>query len=246
MDLPLSGLTLDFRQPDGEDETLFAELALDRPAAAGIVLLQRLGQARESESFYPDRLALTDFETALAGLRCHLFGPDASSEASCSTCGERVELSFSFESLAETARPRRLAGAVPEPGGGAVEGVRFRLPTAADACACEGRPDAAERLRAMCAGDLPDPRLRRRVDRAMARFGPLLSRMIVVPCAACSAVLRTLIHVPTFIVGEVAWGARAVFEEVHLLASAYGWREADILALPRARRRRYAARLRAA
>jgi hypothetical protein len=246
MDLPLSGLSVAFRQPDGEDETLFAELAPDRPTAAGVMLLQRLGRTGESERFDPGRLALTDFETALVALRCHLYGPDASSEANCSACGERVELSFSFERLAEAAQPRPLAGAAPEPGGGEVGGVRFRLPTAADACACEGRPDAAERLRATCMGNLPDPGLRRRVERAMARFGPLLSRVVAAPCTACSAVLRTLIHVPTFVVGEVAWGARTVFEEVHLIASAYGWREADILALPRTRRRRYAARLRAA
>jgi hypothetical protein len=246
MELPLSGLTIAFRQPDGEDETLIAELAPDRPSAAGIMLLERLGRVGEEERLEPGRLALTDFETALVALRCHLFGAEAASEAGCPACGERVELSFSFLALAAAARPRAMPGATPEPGGGAIGGVRFRLPTAADACACEGRPDAAERLWATCVGDLPDPGLRRRVERAMARFAPLLSRVVAAPCALCGTVLRTLIHVPTFVVGEIAWSARAIFEDVHLLASFYGWREADILALPRARRRRYAARLRAA
>jgi hypothetical protein len=248
LDLPLSGLSIAFREPDGEDETLFAELAPDRPAAAGVVLLQRLGRTRESGNFDPGCLALTDFEAALVALRCHLLGPEASSEASCPACGERVELGFSFDSLAEAAQPRRMAGATWEAGGGGgeIDGVRFRLPTAADACACEGRPDAPARLLELCAGHLADRRLRRRVERAMSGFAPLLSRIVAAPCAGCSAILRTLIHVPTFVVSEIAWGARAVFEEVHLLASAYGWREADILALPRARRRRYAARLRAA
>jgi hypothetical protein len=54
-----------------------------------------------------------------------------------------------------------------------------------------------------------------------------------------------VLHVPSFVVAELAALARSLFEEVHLIALAYGWSESDILKLPRTRRRLYAARLRA-
>ena len=246
MELPLSGLDIAFREPDGQDEALIAELPPGMPMATGIVLLERLARVNRDEPLRPAQLALSDFEAALVGLRCHLSGPEATSEPYCAACGERVELNFSFEALAESSRPRPAPGVVPQSDGGSLDGIRFRLPTAADARACEGRADAENLLWAACVGERPEARLRRRIERAMSRLAPLLSRVVAVPCAACGAVMRALIHVPTYVVEEISWAARSIFEDVHLLATAYGWREPEILALPRARRRRYAARIRAA
>ncbi len=244
MRLPLSGLDVDFREPDGEAEALIAESPPDRPVAASIALLERLCFSRDGE-IRPDRLTLTDFETALVGLRRHWLGADAASHPYCSKCGERVELSFSLDALAESATPRAFAGARALPGGGEIDGVRFRLPTAGDARAAECHADAPERLLASCVEDLPGPAGRRRIESAIAGFAPLLSRALAVRCAACRAMLRAVIHVPSFVVDELTSIARSIFEDVHLIAKGYGWREAEILALPRLRRQRYAARIRA-
>jgi len=245
MQLPITGLELRYRAPDGEDEMAIAELAFDRPVASGIALLDRLARDAQGERIDAGALPVTDFELALVGLRRALVGPDVASDTQCTACGERMDVSFSFDALAAAAQPRRPAGVLRAPGGReSIDGIVFRLPTAADLCACEGAADAPLRLSRACIDGDAAPGARRRVQTAMARLAPALSRTVAVPCAACGAVLSIMIHVPGFVVREAARAAAGIFEDVHWLASAYGWREPDILALPRARRQRYAARAR--
>lgn len=241
MRLPLSGREVGYREPDGAVEAIIADLSLDRPIAACLHVLEHLAHAADGGAITPANLTLTDFETALVGLRCSLSGSDATSERRCPACGERIELGFSLEMLALAAASRAHRGA----DGGTVDGTAFRLPTAGDARAVEGHADAAERLLTACVDGKPGASLRRRIDRAITRLAPILSRVVAAPCAACQTTLRAVIHVPTFVLGELVWTARSVFDDVHVIASGYGWREADILALPRTRRRRYAANLRA-
>lgn len=245
MRLPLSNRVIGFRDPDGADEAMIADLPVDRPVASGIALLDRLAVSEDGAAIDAETLLLTDFETALVGLRRHVSGDVAVSEPHCAQCGARIEISFSLAALAEAALPRAIAGVEPMPGGGAIDGAAFRLPTAGDAAMAEIQADAPARLFAACVADDLAPLARRRIERAMARLAPLLSRVIAAQCVACSAVLRAVIHVPSFVIGELSVAAASVFDDVHLLARGYGWHEAEILALPRARRRRYAARLRA-
>lgn len=242
MRLPLSGLEIVFREPDGEAEAAFASCSPGRPVASATLLLEQLCRLAGGGSLAPETLTLTDFETALAGLRGHWLGDQAVSHPHCPECGEQVELSFSLAALAGAAVPPR-PGTASEPG--EVDGIAYRLPTAGDARAAEGHADASRRLFDACVPERPPAPVRRRIERAIARSAPLLSREIAAPCAACGALLRAVLHVPSFVVVELASLARSLFEEVHLIASAYGWSESDILKLPRTRRRLYAARLRA-
>jgi hypothetical protein len=243
MRLPHSGQAIGFRELDGVTEALIAELPPDRPIAGGIALLDALMLA---ETGTAADLTLTDFETALVGLRCHLAGDAAASAPVCPHCGEQVEWSFSFAALAAAAVPRVPRGVARTLDGGSIAGATFRLPRAGDARDAEGLPDAPQQLLAACSSVEPTSPLARRIERALARVAPLLSRVISAPCAACTALLRATLHVPSFVVGELAWRAQGVFEDVHAIALGYGWPEGDILALPSARRRRYAALLREA
>lgn len=243
MRLPHSGQAIGFRELDGATEALIAELQTDRPIAGGIALLDALMVAEKGSAA---DLTLTDFETALVGLRCHLAGDTGTSAPVCPYCGEQVEWSFSFATLASAAVPRVPRGVVRTEDGGSIEGAKFRLPRAGDARDAEGLADAPERLLAACSAVEPTSPLARRIERALARVAPLLSRVISAPCAACTAVVRATLHVPSFVVGELAWRAQGVFEEVHAIALGYGWSEGDILALPSIRRRRYATLLREA
>lgn len=241
--LPLSGRRVAFRPLDGVIEAMVAELPLGRPAATGLALLDAM--MLDEAGGDPAALVLTDFEVALAGLGRAVGGDLATSYPQCQRCGERIELSFSWAALMEAVAPRVPMGVTLSGMGALVDGMPFRLPTAEDARRAEGAGDAAGRLLAACV-DGPEPidGARRRVERAMARLAPLLSRIVRVACAECGALTRAIIHVPSFVARIVAIEARGVFEDVHWLARGYGWREAEILALPRARRRLYAARLR--
>jgi hypothetical protein len=58
-------------------------------------------------------------------------------------------------------------------------------------------------------------------------------------CPSCGHQWRAFIDIATFFWAEIAVQARRLLREVHLLASAYGWREADILALSARRRQAY-------
>jgi hypothetical protein len=238
MKLPLSGTEIMFRALDGHVEAMIADLAPDRPMAAGLAILDALMDARGID---PRQLTLTDFEYALAMLRCHLVGEDAACAPHCASCGEQMEISFSLALLADSVAKRVPVGTGEEADPG------YRLPTAGDALAVEGYTDAPRRLIAACVeAPVSAAPLRRRIERAMARRAPLLSRVIEAPCAACGALLRAIIHVPSFVAMELAREARSLFDDVHMLARGYGWHEAEILALPRVRRQRYVARLREA
>ena len=54
------------------------------------------------------------------------------------------------------------------------------------------------------------------------------------------------VHLTRLVIAELVRDAATLPEEVDLIAQAYHWTEADILALPRSRRQAYAERIRAA
>ncbi len=241
MRLPISRTELGCLTLDGHVEALIAELPLDRPVAAGIAVIEALAERADGEPLAAAELPLTDFEFALAALRRRHLGDQVTSEPTCAACGERNEISFSLDELAAS-----VAAALPANGEAIAAGQGFRLPTAGDVALIEGNGGAPRRLRAACLGTEPPAGRRRGIERAIAGCAPLLSRMIEAPCAHCGAGLEAIFHLPAFIVAELARQATAVFDDVHVLARGYGWREAEILSLPRVRRHHYAARLREA
>jgi hypothetical protein len=80
--------------------------------------------------------------------------------------------------------------------------------------------------------------LRTRLDEALMRLDPQAQATVAVACAACGAVTETVLDATTFALDALA-GAPHLFQDVHRLARAYHWSEADILSLPVPRRRRY-------
>jgi len=58
-------------------------------------------------------------------------------------------------------------------------------------------------------------------------------------CPACSQSSSAAFDIASFLWTEVEAWARRTLRDVHVLATAYGWREADLLALSPTRRRLY-------
>jgi hypothetical protein len=138
------------------------------------------------------------------------------------------------------------------------EGVkmRFRLLDSRDLAAVARVSDPAAARRALLArallwarGDddeaLPPERLPPPAAGALAAELALRDPQAEVEfnlrCAGCGHAWLSLLDVAAFFWAEVAVQARRLLREVHELAAAYGWREADVLGMSAARRAFYLA-----
>lgn len=216
---------------------------LERPLP---LLAAATGEATEALS----RLSIGRRDAALLALRESVFGPRLVCVASCPACGERLELTLEAGEL--------LAGPQTEqPDSLALEAdgyeVRFRLPDTADLASLAPGEDpetARRRLLARCvlsarregdeldARDLP-PEVLEAVAERMGDADPQGDMRFSLTCPACAHVWQEAFDIGQFLWGELnAWAARTL-GEVHRLAKAYGWREADILGMSPLRRQMY-------
>jgi hypothetical protein len=78
-----------------------------------------------------------------------------------------------------------------------------------------------------------------RVEALLAEADPLAELMIDNGCPACGYRWHSLFDIVSFFWIEISASARRLLGDVHLLARAYGWREADILAMSPLRRSYY-------
>jgi len=184
----------------------------------------------------------------LLALREQTFGPRLVSLAACPACGERLETAFDVadvrvEETDGRQKPLSLAVAGRE--------LTFRLPNSLDLAAlaaCEDLGDARRRLLGRCllpapgetvaVEQLPEEALQAVADR-MAAADPQGDVELALTCPACGHAWPAAFDIASFFWTEVDAWARVLLHEIHALASAYGWRETDILALTPWRRRAY-------
>jgi hypothetical protein len=174
-----------------------------------------------------------------------LFGPQLVGLTSCPACGESVELSFQADEVR----------AVPWPGAQATESVQplvvagrtvnFRLPDTLDLLAAAGASDAASLRRALLARcvdasieDLPETALSE-IEARMGELDPQADVRLDLSCPRCGHGWQVIFDIVPFVLSRTEQWARRTLHEVHQLASAYGWREPDILSLSAQRRQAY-------
>ena len=80
----------------------------------------------------------------------------------------------------------------------------------------------------------------------MAAIAPEVSRSLTGSCPECGEAVEAPLHISRLVASELTREAAGLYDEVDLIARAYHWREADILNMPRQRRRAYADRIRRA
>jgi len=91
---------------------------------------------------------------------------------------------------------------------------------------------------AQCPDPLPQP-IRDALVQRMAEVDPQADMQLLMRCPACDHQWQLTFDILSFFWSEInAWASR-IFDEVHTLAAAYGWREADILGLSPHRRQIY-------
>lgn len=208
--------------------------------------LELLGAARPRAS--ADELAalpLGERDVALLELRAVLFGDRVEALGTCPACGAELDVSFDVSDLLGSI-PRTFSG------GRRVMAGRYaatvRPPTSADLLAMLAQgpsEDAAARLLERCvtpvdgaACDMPEALLDR-VAEEVAAADPAVRIELGLACEDCGHRWTDVLDVAGFVWSEVGAWARRTLRDVHVLAHAYGWREADILALPPHRRAAY-------
>jgi hypothetical protein len=196
-----------------------------------------------------DLLTVGERDTRLLELREALFGTELAGLSTCSGCGATVELEFSAAEL--RAKPSEAAGDACIH----VDGcdVRFRVPNTADLVEAARARDVTgmrevllERcvLLAESAGGgvsvrkLPAEAVERVVEK-MAAADPQADLRLQMTCPDCGKTWSESFDIVSFLWSEVDAWAQRLLRDVHLLASVYGWSEAEVLAVTPQRRARY-------
>jgi len=85
---------------------------------------------------------------------------------------------------------------------------------------------------------LPAP-LVEQIDAKLAEADQQAEMMISLECSACGHAWQVLLDIERFLWAKISALAKRLLSEVHVLASAYGWTETDVLSLGSARRQLY-------
>ncbi|MFE4519637.1 hypothetical protein ACFRMQ_36310 [Kitasatospora sp. NPDC056783] len=187
-------------------------------------------------------------DAELFELRVALFGERLDVLITCGNCAEEMEFDFAAAQVVGAARPADGPLVV------AADGwqVSFRLPTTGDLAAVERLPAAEARaaLLAECvleasraggpaaADQLPEE-LRQRMAEAAAEADPCADIRLNVACPQCGDRTKAGLDIVSHLWDELDAWARGTLLDVHVLATAYGWSEPEILALSPLRRRYY-------
>ena len=169
----------------------------------------------------------------LARLHQQVVGRPVEAVVTCA-CGENLEVVL----------PREAVTAAPEPAAWveiSAPGPRqFRLPHLSE-LSLAGQPMA---LAARCAlddgGMVPEAFLDA-LDTAWAKADPAAEIQLELDCPACGETVMAHADLALFVAHDLDLTVQGLVAEIHALASAYGWTEAEVLAVPSARRRAYGA-----
>lgn len=237
-------------RPVSASELLDAwERSLAEPAASRALPLL----AAASPDCSPDEIAalsIGERDRRLLTLREWTFGPYLFSVANCPNCGERLEWSAKAEDLCVPNQPEQVGASSLE-----VDGYRvsFRLPNTLDLVAashCEEAGLARKLLIERClsaascgereidVSELP-VEVAEAIVKRMAEADPQADMQLSLTCPVCSHRWQALFDIESFFWSEINAWAQRILTEVHRLASAYGWRESDILSLSAWRRQLY-------
>jgi phage FluMu protein gp41 len=250
----------------GADEALLLEAGAMLPAQRVTALLAAatlsIGDIAPVSYETVRSLTIGDRERLMFALHAISFGAQIDVVVNCAqaSCGERIELPLDLTEL--LAAPAHVPGT---PGhaltvattGGALH-VRFRLPNGADQEAAARLAGdlarAGDRLLARCIVAVADEQgravpaesaieqLRAPLVDAFRALDPAAETVATIECPACGHATAASLDAYTLLAGELA-RTEQILLDVSRLARAHHWSEAEILALPVARRRRYLALL---
>jgi hypothetical protein len=244
----------------GHDEVCLLDgLGEKPPAFRTTALLTRCiafeGAGEAIDAGFARSLTIGDREALLLQLRRISFGSRISCVVDCPHCGGKMDLDLDAASLVLGPYDREgwyHQTTLDTPSGAFA--VEFRLPNGGDQehaarsiCTDERQAvaDVLDRCIIRLASDesapadrLP-PSAAGRLSELMASLDPQAELLLNACCPVCGGDFVLTFDTAEYLSSEVALRGDRLFREVHLLASYYHWSEAEILALPVRKRRRY-------
>jgi len=195
------------------------------------------------------QLSIGQRDTRLLELRAWLFGTQLMSLAVCAQCREPLELTFDVADVRTAEMPASSGNVLHTDG----YEVYFRVPNSDDLAAIAMTQDIdmmRQRLLARCTWDIRyngaeqsaeqlPVQIVEALTQSMARADPQADVQLQVTCPACGCDWLATFDIASFLWSEINDWAQRLLREMHVLASAYGWREADILAMSAQRRQLY-------
>jgi uncharacterized protein (UPF0212 family) len=221
------------------------------------LLLLRAGRPDVAEEEWVNA-SIGERDRALLRLRERWFGNELQTVTRCPRCGERLESAFPTSYLDHGSRVDPVPTRAPMLG---MEEhgyeIRFRLPTSAD-LSCYLAVDPAQRTPlillqrcvasvrhegcTMAVDELPDELIDALADQ-IERSDPAVLTQVELACPACNDRWQALFDIAAHLWGDVDDWAHHLLDEVHRLAKAYGWSEAEILRMHAVRRHQYLLRV---
>ena len=185
-------------------------------------------------------LPLGACDLLLLQLREQCFGPRLDGLAGCPGCGLELDVRIDVDELRvrgpAAGRPAEASGRTVDVAG---RTVRLRALTSRDIRSFGSDRD---RLLAQCLVDGPadcSPELLDAIEAQLDTLDRQAAATIGLDCPSCQTSWAAAIDITGFVWSEVDRFARRLLYDVHTLATAYGWREPDVLAISPARRSFY-------
>lgn len=186
-------------------------------------------------------------DACLLRVREQLFGSPIRGVVSCPQCGEKMELHFETADIQITPTP--FLDTFTQEG----YQVQFRLPTSADilqVAALKPLAVAHGRLLAQClvsvlhngeqvSVEQLSEGVKTAVLQHLSAADPQAEVQLALTCPACQHHWLALYDIVSYLWREIETWAYHLLNQIHTLALAYGWHEADILAMSPRRRQLY-------
>jgi hypothetical protein len=201
-------------------------------------------------------LPVTQRDEHLLRLREQTFGTVIAAFVQCPRCSENLEFTLPAADIrSRIENDHHGPEGVEAPLEIVSEDIKvcFRLPDSRDlaaAAGCDDLQDARRLIVRRCVREAYAAGEPRDIDTLpvhaldaagsqIAKFQQQAEVLLQLQCPACKHNRQMMFDIASFLWTEIAAEAKRLLREVHILASAYGWREADILSLSPLRRQFY-------
>lgn len=195
-------------------------------------------------------MTIGERDRLLLDLREKIFGQVINAITICPECGEEMEIEFLTGNVREPSEtPQNTVLSLERDD----YSIAFRLPTSEDLSSIDDTQDPeGSRISLLnqcivtCShGEEPcgihsiPPDILDAIEEEMMRADPQADVTLSLQCYVCDHQWQTTFDIVSYLWAELTALAKRTMYEIHVLASAYGWDEADILAMSPWKRERY-------